>query len=335
MVDYKRWIKRGLVSSRVLSLARRLKGARTVILRYHSVQVTPDAYEHSIGKGIVHSAAAFTEQMEWLARTYQPVTLEDVAASLAGRRAVPNRGVLITFDDGYADNFEVALPVLDRLGIKAAFYITVGCIEPHKMPWFCRLRYAFAVTAREAWQDPSTGSVWRLTSTEERRRAFLNASEQCARQSGRAQDDLLGRMEGGLGVDTLAPAERLMMDWEQIRALHRQGHVVGSHTLTHPNLAEVGRTDLVRELCDSRKQLEEQLGSPVRHFSYPSPIIQPHWNQGTVECCREHGYETAVTCTPGPVLVEDSPLCLKRIPAPDKLDDFQWTVQCAFLGRYA
>jgi peptidoglycan/xylan/chitin deacetylase (PgdA/CDA1 family) len=333
MVDCKRWIKRGIVKSGLPSLAGRLKGPRTVILRYHSVQVTPSDYDNSLGKGIVHSVTAFREQMEWLARTFEPVTVEEVASAVVGRRAMPRRGVLITFDDGYADNFDLALPVLNHLGIKAAFYITVDCVEPEKIPWFCRLRYAFAATDRQTWPDPSGKRVWRLSDVQERRQAFLSTSGQCALRSGAAQDDWVERVERGLAVGTLAHAGRLMMDWEQIRALHRQGHTVGSHTLSHPNIAQLSREAASWELRESKRRLEEKLGAPVSHFSYPSPILQPHWSAGTMECCREHGYRTAMTCTPGAVVPGDSPLCLKRIPAPEALEDFKWAVQCAFLGH--
>src|ERR1700733_8409457 len=104
MVDYKRWIKRGLVEGRLLSLTQRLLGPRIVIVRYHSVKAAPGDYKNSIGTGIVHSTAAFTEQMEWLARTYEPVTLDEVASAVVDQRPMSRRGVLITFDDGYADN---------------------------------------------------------------------------------------------------------------------------------------------------------------------------------------------------------------------------------------
>ena len=332
-MDCKTRIKRGLTASGLLALAQRLRGPRIVILRYHSVRERPDDYAHSIGRGIVHSAAAFREQMEWLARTCEPVGLDDVASAVEGRRPMPRRGVLVTFDDGYADNLETAAPILNRLGMKAAFYITVDCIEPHKMPWFCRLRHAFAATARETWQDPIGERRWRLTDAADRRQAFLSASASCARRSGPAQEERIDAIERGLGVERLAPSERLMMSWEQIRELHRQGHVVGSHTVTHPNLAQVSRDEAAHEIRESRRTLEERIGAVVNHFSYPSPILEPHWSAGTTASCAASGYRTAVTCTPGSVTATDAPLHLKRIAAPENRDDFRWAVGCAFLGR--
>jgi len=333
MVNYKKWIKRGFLRSGLLSLARRLKGPRTLILRYHSVKADPDAYADSLGRGIIHSADAFRAQMEWLARTFEPVGLDDVAASVQGRRPMPGKGVVVTFDDGYADNAEVAAPVLERLGMRGAFYVTTGCVELEKVPWFCRLRHAFAVTAAEEWREAAGERVRRLAEPQERRQAFLSASASCARQAGAAQDALIERIECELAVESYTPPEQLMLSWEQARELRGRGHVVGSHTVTHPNLAQTGADEISREFGESKKLLEEKLGEPVCHFSYPSPILQPHWDERTVACCREHGYETAVTCTPGPVLAADSPLCLKRIAAPERLDDFKWAVENAFLGR--
>src|SRR5262245_8477554 len=115
MDGWKRWVKKGLVGSNLLAVAQRLRGPRTLILRYHSVQPEPGRYENSLGRGIVHAETVFAEQMEWVARRYEPVTLDDLAAAVAGQRPMPRRGVAITFDDGYADNYQVALPVLNRL----------------------------------------------------------------------------------------------------------------------------------------------------------------------------------------------------------------------------
>jgi peptidoglycan/xylan/chitin deacetylase (PgdA/CDA1 family) len=335
MVRCKGWVKKGLVTSRLLSLGQRLLGPRIVVLRYHSVRPAADERADPIGRGITHPEAAFAEQMEWIARAYQPVTLDEVASSLEGGRPMPARGVLITFDDGYADNYAFALPVLNRLGMKAAFYVTVDCVERQKLPWFCRLRQAFAVTATDSWEDAAAGRLWRLTDEEERKLAFSAAAAECARLAGDAQDDFLDRVEQGLGFPPFAPSGRLMMTWDEVRDLHRQGHAVGSHTLTHPNVAQLRPGELAWEMRESKRRLEEQLGAPVEHFSYPSPKLQPHWSEATVACCLEAGYRTAVTATPGPVLATDSPLCLKRFPVPESMDAFKWAVQCAFLGRYA
>src|SRR5262249_28723881 len=152
-----------------------------------------------------------------------------LAAFVRGERAMPRRCVAVTFDDGFADNFEIAAPILNRAGIKAAFYITVGCIEPERLPWFSRLRHVFGTTRQPSWWDPTRQRLWRLTDPQQRRQAHRSAAEAGARTTGSAQEELVARLEAELGVTTLALTRRLMMTWEQIRELHRQGHLIGAH----------------------------------------------------------------------------------------------------------
>ncbi len=313
LAECKRWVKKGLVASRVMRLWHRLLPARVVILRYHSVQHDPRP-DTPVGRGIVHPAEDFARQMEWLAANYRPVTLDQVAAALREGQPPPDDGVLITFDDGYRDNHAVAAPILERHGMKGVFYITVDCVEQQKLPWFCRLRHAFA-----GRPEPE----------------YVAAAARCATLAGAAQEAFLADTERALGAPPFAPADRLMMTWDEVRDLHRRGHTVGSHTLSHPNVAQAAPADRPRELQESKRRLEEVLGAEVRHFSYPSPRLQPHWTEETVAACAEAGYETAVTTTPGPVLAKGAALSLPRFPAPEHMDAFKWSVQCAFLGRYA
>lgn len=319
-------VKKGLMHSGVLALAQRLRGPQALILRYHSVQDVPGAHEHSIGTAITHATVAFRAQVAWLARHYEPVTLDDLVAFVRGQRPMPRRCVAITFDDGFADNAEIAAPILDRAGLKAAFYLTVDNLAPNRPLWFSRLRHAFGTTTRTSWRS------WQLPNPRERRLAQRNASESCARVTGQAQEELLARIERDLGVATLAPAKPLMMNWEQARALHRQGHIVGAHTLTHPNLAQIPPEAMAREMGESKRRLEAELGAPVKHFSYPSPILEPHWNEQTVACSHELGFETAVTCCKGAVGVGESLLCLPRVYAPPQMAAFKWAVAAAFAG---
>jgi peptidoglycan/xylan/chitin deacetylase (PgdA/CDA1 family) len=325
-------IKSGLVNSGALSLAQRLRGKRAIILRYHSVQHRPDDYEHIIGKPITHATAAFQEQIDLVTRHYEPVTLDDLAAFVRGQRPMPRRCVAVTFDDGFADNFEIAAPILNRAGIRAAFYITVGCIEPERLLWFSRLRHAFGTTRAETWWDPTRQCLWRLTDPPQRGQAHRSAAEACARTTGLAQDELVARLEADLGVAALALGRRLMMTWGQIRELQRQGHLIGAHTLTHPNLAHVPADEMAREVAESKRRLEEELQAPVRHFSYPAPILEPHWSEATVACTADLGFATAVTCRRGGVGVGDALLRLRRIPAPLQTSAFKWALAAAFLG---
>src|SRR5918996_5478741 len=97
-----------LMRSRALQLARRFAPYRIVILRYHSVRNEPYAGVNVIPSSIVHSTEIFTRQMEFIARHYSPVTMDDILAYLRGRRSLPKNAVAVTFDDGYTDNCDIA-----------------------------------------------------------------------------------------------------------------------------------------------------------------------------------------------------------------------------------
>jgi peptidoglycan/xylan/chitin deacetylase (PgdA/CDA1 family) len=124
-----------------------------------------------------------------------------------------------------------------------------------------------------------------------------------------------------------------MMNWDELRKLSERGHVVGSHTLSHPNVAQIPFADMRVELEQSRSCLEKQLNHLVVHFSYPCPALSPHWNEQTVEECRRAGYETAVVADSGLARKLDSPLCLRRVPPSKTLEGLRWNLEWAFAGR--
>lgn len=320
-----------ITSSGLPRLITRCIPQRVAILRYHSVQDDPTRYSNSIGDAIIHSASVFEAQMEFIARQCHPVTMDEVLDFARGEKTLPRRAVAVTFDDGYVDNLEIAIPILNRFGVRASFYITVGPVETARPPWFCRLRHAFGTTLKQTWHDSKEGCMRNITVASDRKSAFLVASERCARLAGDAQDQTLGTIEQELEVEPLSA--KLMMTWDQVRAVHRSGHIVGSHTLTHPNMACMGLKDLHKECTQSKSKLESELGLPVHHFSYPSPILQPHWTQQTVDATEHATYKCAVTSTSGAVRQGSNPLCLKRMMVPSVADQFEWALENTLIGR--
>jgi peptidoglycan/xylan/chitin deacetylase (PgdA/CDA1 family) len=327
----KQIVKGAVIKSQIPRVLSQFTGRRVAILRYHSVQPAPELFEHSIGAGIIHSATTFESQMRLLAEHFHPVSLHDIDSFARGEAVIPARAVAVTFDDGFLDNYEIAAPILKRWGVPATFYVTVGPVGNGEPPWFSRLRYAFFTTACSEWHDTRTGRYWPLPEKRCTREAFLSASERCATLSVNQRDSFLDDIEQGL--DVRLPADlRLMMDWDQVRALHRAGHIIGSHTMQHPNLAYVDGARAFEELRQSKEILEREIASPLIHFSYPAPIREPHWNTETVHLTRELGYRTAVTSVGGVFRIGDNPLCLRRLVVPREIEEFRWKLEMSLLG---
>jgi peptidoglycan/xylan/chitin deacetylase (PgdA/CDA1 family) len=212
------------------------------------------------------------------------------------------------------------------------FYVTIDCIDKQRLPWPGLLRYAFLTSKTNGWSE-GNGPVWPLASTEQRIAALDRASEHCSRLSGTAQAEYVESLQRQLGTDPPPPSQRLMMTWDEVRGLARNGHTVGSHTMTHPNLAHIPENDMRTELLEAKRKLEQELATPILHFSYPCPALQPHWVDRTVRASREVGYHTAVTTTGGLVRRHDDPLTLRRIRPTKTVDGLRWNLECAFVGR--
>ncbi len=327
----KQVIKTTIIKSQVPRVLSRFTGRRVAILRYHSVQPEPELFQHSIGGGIIHSAAAFDRQMRFVAENFHLVTLQEVDSFLRGEGKVPVRAVAVTFDDGFRDNYEIAAPILQRWKVPATFYVTVGLADSGAAPWFSRLRFAFNMTGCKSWRDTLAKRCWPLTEKPAKREAFLSASERCAVLPTEQRDAFLDDIEQDLEVRL--PADlRLMMTWEEVRALHRAGHTIGSHTMQHPNLAHIDRSRAFEELRQSKEILEKQIKSPVDHFCYPAPILNPHWNAETMAMTREVGYRTAATSVGGVLRAGDDPLCLRRLAVPSEFTEFRWKLEMNLLG---
>jgi peptidoglycan/xylan/chitin deacetylase (PgdA/CDA1 family) len=325
------WIKKTLIKTGAMRLASRFTGHGVAIIMYHSVMNDPSRAHMTLGS-IVHSTEVFRAQMEIVASHFRTVSLGDVLLFLKGEKTLPPKCVVITFDDGYADNYQAANDILSPLGIPAVFYVTVECIDKQRLPWPSLLRYAFLSSRKSGWSERD-GPVWTFSSEEQRIQALNRASEHCSKLSGTTQAQFVESLMQQLGTEPPRRLQRVMMTWDEVRSLARNGHTVGSHTMTHPNMAHIPENDMRTELREAKRKLEQELAVPILHFSYPCPALQPHWLDRTVRASQEAGYQTAVTTTGGLVRRHDDPLALRRIRPTKTVDGLRWNLECAFLGR--
>jgi peptidoglycan/xylan/chitin deacetylase (PgdA/CDA1 family) len=328
----KQWVKKAAVRSGLLRAAARFSKPRAIVLSYHSVVDDPEQTANTIR--ISHPRASFESQMSALAQRFNPVSIEQIAQFAAERRQLPPRSTAVTFDDGFADNHDVVLPILRRYGIPATFYIMVNAVETGTPPWYVRLNYAFCSSAVPEWKHPENGQTFELGNADRRKAALNTAWDLGAARAGAAQEQLVRQIEESLQVEPLDAQSGLMLDWDQVRALKEAGHIIGGHTLSHPNLAHVPAGEARSEIRGCKEKLEEKLGEPIQHFSYPHPALNPHWTPQTLQITREAGFRSAVLTTAGPILPGDQPLSLKRIPAAKDFDEWTWRLERRFLGDW-
>jgi peptidoglycan/xylan/chitin deacetylase (PgdA/CDA1 family) len=250
------------------------------ILGYHRISdETPDAL------GLSVSPAHFRAQLAAVARLARPLRLPDAAGALASGR-VPARGLVLTFDDGYADNLHAALPLLEERGIPATIFVTSG--NRGGEFWWDRL-------ARAVEGGAASPDTYRVAAELER----LPELE---------REERLRRLEAE--NDRRPPAVHRSLTAEELKRLAASPLVeIGAHGESHAPLSRLPRERQRDETLRSRLELERLVGKSVTSFAYPHGAISP----GLVGVVRESGY-TVACCSKSDVATPRSPmLALPRL----------------------
>ena len=319
------------MSSGVLRFAHKLSGPAAVILRYHSIQDRPEQYDTTIGCDSIHATSIFERQVELIARRFNAVSMDDIALFLKGAKSLPPRAVAVTFDDGYKDNVRLAAPILNRFGVAGTFYVLVDSVDRSRAPWYCVLRHAFATARNSKWKDPATGAMQDLTDARSRRTASYGGADICAKLGSAERQEWVASAVSFLDPPSFPDESAIMMSWDDARNLVKSGHIVGSHTMTHPNVAYISEADARCELAESKVKLEKELGEPVKHFSYPHPALYPQWNEATLNITEELGYTTATTTTSGAVRADTRALAIPRTYIPRDEAEFLFHLERTLL----
>jgi peptidoglycan/xylan/chitin deacetylase (PgdA/CDA1 family) len=234
-------------------LLRRLPTWRGVlVLNYHRIgDWTTSPFDHALWSA---TAEGFDAQLALLAREADVVGPADVAALAHGGRG---RHVLITFDDGYRDNYEVALPLLRAHGLTATFFLATGFLDRPHVAWWDEIAWMTRSATRqlpggaEAAGKRFTHEYKHMVS--ERKAAFL---DEIAEQTGAGRSDA-------------AAAAGMWMSWDEARAMRDAGMSIGGHTVTHPVLGSLDEAAQRMEVVGCRERIAAELGEPMRWFSYP------------------------------------------------------------------
>lgn len=260
--------------------------AKLSILIFHRVLSRPDALLDD-----VPDASAFEQAMHWIGQWFRVLPLEEAVARLK-RGDLPPCALSITFDDGYADNLEVAAPILRRLGLHATFFVATGFLHGRNM-WNDRVIEAVrACTAQ--WLDLRflALGVVQLDSIAVRRAAIDRILARIKHEEPTRRLALVEQIEEACGAGG-GPA--LMMRPEQVARLAASGMDVGAHTVSHPILARVSPAQARNEIADSKAELESIIGRRVALFAYPNGVPRRDYTAEHVELVRAAGFDGAVS----------------------------------------
>ena len=306
--------------------------AEAIVLAYHSVADNPSYAAPSI----TVSNRDFENQIKHLSRHYNMVRLRDVARALAGEHTLPERSVAITFDDGYADNIENALPVLEAHGVPASLFVTVDPVLNGAPFWVGRLEQA---TRQAHGFNALTKLLGEDKAVPSSSAAFIYAATHINNRSGQDRTQAIADIETALKKDGAALAaapDDFMATAQQLKRWVDAGHELGAHSLTHPILTSLSDEEAKRELEICADQLQRRFGCEIAGLAYPNgPGIVSNVDLRIEDLARKAGYKYAVTSKRGAVRSSNSVLAIPRIAVNHRLRGaaFRWKIEQGFSQR--
>lgn len=281
------------------ALAPAARGYRPLVVGYHRVVEDFDRAAATDMPTMLVSRAMFERHVEWIGRHFTFVSLDEIGAHLESGEPFSRPVATLTFDDGYRDVYEYAVPTLMRVGAAATVFVVTEQVD--RPCWQIHDRmYHLIARAYDTWQEPWRGVSSLLADAEipsaviERLQAacmnpyaltsmLLPALSQA--QAARVMD----RLDAAVGLERGAAPRS--MTWAMIRDLQRAGFTIGSHTRTHAWLANESPQKSFEEIAGSKRDLEERLGQTIRHFAYPGGQFTPP----VVDLVARAGYRFAYT----------------------------------------
>ena len=293
------------------------------ILRYHAVcESLSDDYADPT---ICVTPAQFERHVAYLTRAYTILRLEDAVAALAARQALPKNAVVLTFDDGYADNLAAA-HVLKKYGATATFYITAGCLADGEPFWPSEVRHVVrALPATRLQVDAGPVHLELDLSSHEGRQAAVKLLTKTYKANPiPIRDEIRAFLRSrARTVDT----PRVMLTYDEVREMKALGMTIGSHTMTHPNLPNAGAEDARRELSQSKARLEQELNGPVTMFSYPNGGAERYMTAEIAAIVRDVGFTAATTSRNGFAGQVSDLYALERVQIGRRLEDLVFALE--------
>ena len=301
--------KRGVVATLLgnvgitaaLSALRLTFSGEVTILAYHRVVDVPNECEFPFDIELVSaSVSQFTHQMEHIKAHYQPITFATLLAHLDRGERPPRRAAIVTFDDGFADNYHNAFPVLKKLDMPATIFLSTGNIDSQETFWYEKLSYAVMTTRVKTVETSSLGTFIVDENPASRRTLIMDVITKLKLVPDEVRlaslDELYARLLDN--HEWPEDARSGPMTWAQIREMSASNIEFGSHSVSHPILSRLPAAKLAFEVEHSKHRIESELQKQVQVLAYPVGGAEA-FDEHVRAAVKKAGYKLGVSYIPG------------------------------------
>jgi peptidoglycan/xylan/chitin deacetylase (PgdA/CDA1 family) len=242
------------------------------VLAYHRILPLPGANYPFDENVISATPEEFDRELRFFRRHLDVISVPELMAGYEDPGRLPTRPAVITFDDGYADNYEIAMPILRQHGLSACFFLSTQLVGTAEVPWWDQVACCMKFARVEAIPSPFGGDDPPYNLDASRKAASIRRFlQQMYRAPWPKAQESIARLREQTGVDPREHADRpLFMSWEAARAMQAAGMELGGHTRTHPIVANLPDREAVRdEIQGCYDDLRDQAGVRPVAFAYP------------------------------------------------------------------
>ena len=279
-------------------------GRRIVVLTYHRVLDEPDP----LRSGDV-TAAEFESHVRMIAGYFHAMTFGDAATALADG-GFPSNCVAITFDDGYRDNHDTALPILKKYGVPATFFVSTGFLADGVM-WNDVVIESVRARIGDSIDLAAVGGERAALATAEDAAALLRKIlPEIKRLPLQERQEAVTNLSQAAGY---VRESRVMMTADEVREMHRSGMEIGAHTISHPILKSLPDDAARREIEDSKRTLEEITDGSVTSFAYPNGRPGRDFSDRDADLVQGAGFQRAATTEWASATPDADPFRIPRV----------------------
>jgi peptidoglycan/xylan/chitin deacetylase (PgdA/CDA1 family) len=298
---------------------------RLTVLAYHRITDAAlpsfDLYRPNVSA----TPEMFERHIAYIVKHFNVISLKTLQLFLRDGHPLPNRPLLITFDDGYLDNYINAYPVLRRYKLPAVLFLISEKMNQPTAPWWDACAYYFFHTTKTAADLPVLGQC--VFDTSAQRDMVCEAFIQVLKKLPEATKLVaLQKLGEALGIAEIVTGQ-LFVSWDQVRELVANGVSCQPHTLTHPIMTRIDSLEQKRQLAESRGRIEAETGQTAIAFAYPNGMPLDY-DSTTIAALRDTGYQMAFTLSAGPARISEvkaKPLEIRRVFMGNK-DTFEMAV---------
>jgi len=262
---------------------------------YHRIVDEKSKY---LNKGAVvhHHIKDFKREISYFRRNFLILSMDEVVSQMKLGKGFRRPSIAITFDDGYLDNYTLAYPVLKKHGVPAAIYLTTGLVGTPDGIWTEQIGRAFLETQKD-YLDLSTISgdkIVLIKTKEEKEQANSDVSEALKLIPDDKRRELIQELLEKLEVNEKCGrhfGERMMLNWDEVQEMRKDGITIGSHSHTHPILSRMPIQEAKDEILHSKRIAERNADAQVKHFSFPNGR-EEDFSEELRDYCREIGFES-------------------------------------------